>query len=80
VSPRALGVLTLGCKPVNSALLSNPEMLDRLIKYLEPSEQSYVNDVTTGFYKRLFVAMLITFETTENKVWFERTFEANLYV
>ncbi|KAI6190700.1 hypothetical protein M3Y97_00147100 [Aphelenchoides bicaudatus] len=67
VCPRALGILTLGCKPVNNALLSNSELVERLIKYLEPSENSYVNDITAGFYKRLVIAMLITFETPENK-------------
>jgi hypothetical protein len=66
VSPRSLAILTMGCKPLNNAILANSELVNRLIKYLEPSEESYANDITTGFYKRLIIALLNTFDTAEN--------------
>lgn len=69
-APRALGVLTLGCKPVNNALISNPELVKSCLNYLEPSENSCANYVTTGFYKRFIISMLITFETDESKARF----------
>jgi hypothetical protein len=59
----------MSCKQVNNAILANSELVDRLIHYLKPKEGPlFANDVTTGFYKRLIIALLNTFDTAENSV------------
>jgi hypothetical protein len=58
----------MGCRPINNAILTDSELVARLINYLKPGEDSFANDITTGFYKRLIIAMLNTFDTSENLV------------
>jgi hypothetical protein len=58
----------MGCKAINEAISSNPEIVERLVNYLKKDKDSFANDITTGFYKHLIISMLDTFDTSQNLV------------
>lgn len=65
---RSLNILQLGSPVISDVLTGDPEILHRLVTYLKPGPDSFVTDVTAGFFKKVVLALVVGNMDMDNAV------------